>query len=264
MENFIDAYRELADYKWKDGFVCENCKGTKYTNGKYPFSRRCSNYKCRKDHSPTANTAFDKLRMPLYIALDIVDIVLNSDKRLKVDDIVAIIEKNRKIKADRRAVWNFCQRIYSSMSGTAIMLDMEVTFYTFLFQQSRILGIIGFYNRKKIYRAVILNTHKENAYRQIREIVKKWVEPGSRISLFDFGKYKVIRRPAILHLVDVSISLGKDYSEAETELQIMEKYFGGTNSDVDFLKRHLNYYVFNRNQGTRSTLMQKLINPAGE
>ncbi len=61
------CYEYLSIAKWtNDSFLCKKCGYDKYCNEKKPYSRRC--LKCKYDESPTAGTAFDKVKFSLHIA----------------------------------------------------------------------------------------------------------------------------------------------------------------------------------------------------
>jgi hypothetical protein len=53
-----------------NNFTCKKCGFEKYCKGKKPFSRRC--LLCKYYESPTAGTAFDKVKFRLHLAFHIV------------------------------------------------------------------------------------------------------------------------------------------------------------------------------------------------
>jgi hypothetical protein len=65
----------LAGLKWKDGFICKKCSYKKYYLGRTPFSRKCK--ACKTEESPTVNTLFDGIKIPLQKAFYIVFCVRN-------------------------------------------------------------------------------------------------------------------------------------------------------------------------------------------
>lgn len=60
----------LAQFKWKQGFVCDKCGHTNSCKGKTEHSKRCT--RCKKEISPTAHTLFHRCRIPLKTAFKIV------------------------------------------------------------------------------------------------------------------------------------------------------------------------------------------------
>lgn len=65
----------LAGLKWEKGFICKKCRYRKYYHGRTPFSRKCR--VCKTDESPTVNTLFDGIKIPLEKAFYIVFCVRN-------------------------------------------------------------------------------------------------------------------------------------------------------------------------------------------
>ncbi len=66
----------LANIKWQSGFRCSKCHHTNYSEGRSPYSRRCS--KCGYDESVTAYTLLQNTRLPINKAFYIIFLVYNS------------------------------------------------------------------------------------------------------------------------------------------------------------------------------------------
>ncbi|MBC7720997.1 MAG: transposase [Pedobacter sp.] len=67
----LELLEKIADIKWKNGYACKKCANTTYYERKSkPFARMCSN--CKHIESPTANTALDKIRFPISVAISII------------------------------------------------------------------------------------------------------------------------------------------------------------------------------------------------
>lgn len=67
----------LAGLKWKDGFTCHKCGFQHSSEGRKPFSRRCS--KCKTIESATSHTIFHHCRLPLNIAFKMVYTICNTE-----------------------------------------------------------------------------------------------------------------------------------------------------------------------------------------
>ncbi len=65
----------LAEFKWKEGFVCRKCGHTNYCKGKKPYSRRCT--RCKKEESAMANTIFHRCKIPMTKAFEMAFMVCN-------------------------------------------------------------------------------------------------------------------------------------------------------------------------------------------
>lgn len=66
----------IADIKWQSDYACHRCRHTKYSNGKSPYSRRCS--KCGYDESVTAFTILQGTRLPINKAFYMIFLVYSS------------------------------------------------------------------------------------------------------------------------------------------------------------------------------------------
>ena len=66
----------LAASKWKDGFICHKCGGTRYGKGKGQYSRRCTS--CKTEESATAHTIFHHCKMDLPVAFEIAYMVCST------------------------------------------------------------------------------------------------------------------------------------------------------------------------------------------
>ncbi len=66
----------LAELKWNDGFICRKCGNKNSSDGKKPFSKRCT--KCKTEESATSHTIFHHCRLPLNIAFKMVYAICNA------------------------------------------------------------------------------------------------------------------------------------------------------------------------------------------
>ncbi len=68
----------LAKQKWTRDYECLKCENHSYSEGNIPLSRRCS--KCGYQESPTTNTIFHGIKIPLEKAFYILYETLNQDQ----------------------------------------------------------------------------------------------------------------------------------------------------------------------------------------
>lgn len=119
-QNDMVCYEYLSKAKWDNGsYVCKKCGYDKYCIGKKPFSRRC--LRCKYDESPTAGTAFDKVKFPLLIAFHILFKVCVRKKGLST------LELSREFGLRQKTCWAFKWKIQQAMrSGGQYQLTGEV------------------------------------------------------------------------------------------------------------------------------------------
>ncbi|PQJ09603.1 hypothetical protein CJD36_016825 [Flavipsychrobacter stenotrophus] len=69
--------KNLDSYKWDEQFRCLKCGNKTYIKGDEPFSRRCSNSKCKRDVSLKKYTAFEGVRFPIEKAIGILEYIID-------------------------------------------------------------------------------------------------------------------------------------------------------------------------------------------
>jgi len=105
------CYEYLSKAKWAgDDFKCRKCGHDKFCNGKKPFSRRC--LRCKYDESPTAGTAFDKVKFPLLLAFHILFKICVRKKGLST------LELSREFGLRQKTCWSFKWKIQQVMRSS--------------------------------------------------------------------------------------------------------------------------------------------------
>ena len=105
------CYEYLSIAKWhSSGFICRKCGHNKYCIGKRPFSRRC--LRCKYDESPTAGTAFDKLKFSIHIAFHIL-FKLSSRKKG-----ISTVELSKEFSLRQKTCWAFKWKIQQAMQSS--------------------------------------------------------------------------------------------------------------------------------------------------
>ncbi|MFN8439104.1 MAG: 7TM diverse intracellular signaling domain-containing protein [Cytophagales bacterium] len=93
----------LADLKWKNGYKCSKCENQKFSEGKAPFSRRCS--KCNYEESALLNTIFSRVKFPLTKAFYMLFLYISSKEKLTSTNLSNIL------KLRQKTCWSFLQKI---------------------------------------------------------------------------------------------------------------------------------------------------------
>jgi len=105
------CYEYLSIAKWNSiGYICKKCGHDKYYQGKRPFSRRC--IKCKYDESPTAGTAFDKLKFSIHLAFHIMFKVSSRKKG------ISTLELSREFGLRQKTCWAFKWKIQQAMQSS--------------------------------------------------------------------------------------------------------------------------------------------------
>ena len=79
----------LADVKWQNGYACPRCGHTNYSEGRSPYSRRCT--KCGYDESVTAYTLLQNTRLPINKAFYMIFLVYASKGSISSHKLSAIL-----------------------------------------------------------------------------------------------------------------------------------------------------------------------------
>ncbi len=99
----------LADLKWENGFKCKKCGHTKYSLRK-DLTRTCTF--CHRDESPTASTAFHKVKFGIRKAFFITFEMVNSTKSLSASQVA------KRYEISRKSAWMFMHKIRKVMESS--------------------------------------------------------------------------------------------------------------------------------------------------
>lgn len=101
----------LSGIKWKKGYKCRKCKNTNYSEGRAPFSRRCT--KCGYEESVTAFTIFHRNRLPITKAFYMVFLVSTHKKDISSEEL------SRKLDLRQKSCWTFKQKIVQAIKDSS-------------------------------------------------------------------------------------------------------------------------------------------------
>jgi hypothetical protein len=79
----------LAEIKWHTGYACSKCGHTNFSEGRSPYSRRCT--KCGYDESVTAYTLLQNTRLPINKAFYMIFLVYSSKGNISSHKLSAIL-----------------------------------------------------------------------------------------------------------------------------------------------------------------------------
>lgn len=122
----LPAFKEISRYKWRNGFACRLCGGTKYYEGTAPYSRKCQNIKCKKEESATANTVFERLRIPIDAGLSLVKILSRQQSYMTIEELTDKLYKRTSFKIKPKAIWELMYKVYDRMEVHGVIFDKDV------------------------------------------------------------------------------------------------------------------------------------------
>jgi len=79
----------LSDIKWRHGYACMRCGHNNYSEGRTPYSRRCT--KCGYDESVTAYTLLQNTRLPINKAFYMIFLVYASKGNISSHKLSSIL-----------------------------------------------------------------------------------------------------------------------------------------------------------------------------
>lgn len=97
----------LADIKWKHGFACVRCTHANYSEGRAPFSRRCT--RCGYEESATAYTLLQNTRLPITKTFYMIFLVYNSKGNISSHKLSSIL------KIRQSTCWAYSAKIRRAM-----------------------------------------------------------------------------------------------------------------------------------------------------
>ena len=97
----------LAEIKWQDEFYCRKCNHVHYSEGRSPYSRRCS--KCGYDESVTAYTLLQNTRLPINKAFYLIFLVYSSKGSISSHKLAEILSIRQS------TCWSYSAKIKKAM-----------------------------------------------------------------------------------------------------------------------------------------------------
>ena len=152
-QEVADAYGIIASYRWDELFVCSNCNGESFFEGKLPYSRRC--LKCKKDTSPTAGTIFHGVRFPLNIALYIIKRLVESPYKPTSQELVNDVWRDFKQKIRDKTVWSFLIKLFNAMEIPEFEFSSFRSFDLYSLGDKSILSACGYVKGNPRYYALV-------------------------------------------------------------------------------------------------------------
>jgi hypothetical protein len=101
------CYKFLAELKWKNGYSCIRCHHDTYSNGRAPYSRRCT--KCSYEESAMHNTIFENNRIPINKAFYIVYLIYSSKGTISSHQL------SQKLGIRQSTCWSYAIRIKKAL-----------------------------------------------------------------------------------------------------------------------------------------------------
>ena len=99
--------RFMAEIKWQTEFFCRKCTHHHYSEGRSPYSRRCS--KCGYDESVTAYTMLQNTRLPINKAFYLIFLVYSSKGNISSHKLAEILSIRQS------TCWSYSTKVKKAM-----------------------------------------------------------------------------------------------------------------------------------------------------
>lgn len=269
IQEFVDVFKtdkECYDYltkiRWPKGFVCPNCKHTKYTHHSRYLTYRCS--KCLKEVTVTSNTVFHKRHLPIRMWFFAIWFMVSQKSG------ISALGLSREIGIKRQKTgWNLLKTIRASMSQEGReklsgIVEIDEVFIGGIYKGIRGRGALG----KTIVLVAVEDKGKPKIGRirmcviedatsaNLLKAIQSMVEEGSTIHTDEFKSYAMLSKHNYKHE-----AIKKEDSKDNTPLvhrvaALLKRWLLGTHQGgvhLNNLQSYLDEYVFRFNRRTSSS-----------
>ena len=247
-----DCELYLANIKWKDGFVCKECKHTHSCAGKASHSHQCTS--CRYVESPTAQTLFHQVKFSLLKAFYIVYFVSTNKKG------ITSTELSRKLALRQKTCWSFKRKTMKAMKSSRKHLitgKAEVDETVFGGQETGVKGrqnkrkklvVIGIEKKKKgvsrLYARVIDKANAKN----LGDFMKDHIEPDTKITTDKWNGYSPLKKEFKNLKQIYSGEKGGNFPELHRVIMNLKGWLRGNHHSVKDLQDYLDEYCYRFNR----------------
>lgn len=105
------CFKFISSIKWQNGFWCKRCNHSNYSEGRSPYSRRCS--RCGYEESATAYTLLQNTRLPINKAFYMIFLVYSSNGRISSHKLSEILQIRQS------TCWQYSSKIKKAMREKA-------------------------------------------------------------------------------------------------------------------------------------------------
>lgn len=261
-----DCLKYLSDMKWANGYSCKVCGFDQYKKGRTSYHKRCKG--CLYDESPTANTLFHDLRIPMIKAFFMLFRLTTKKKGMSTMELAG------EVGVQQKTAWLFKRKVQVAMkNASSAKLSGNVEVDEFLVGGRQPKG----YGRKATNKkAAIIAIEKldegkvGNLYiRPIEDFkadtlkftILEGVDAQASIKTDEFISYETIAKD--LNISRVKSDKGKNFIELHQQILLFKMWLRGIHHKCSTKHYHAycdeyNFRFNNRNQ--RKTIFSRLLN----
>lgn len=255
----------LSKMKWANGFKCRRCDHVKYCAGERPFDRQCTS--CNYTESPTAHTAFHKVKFPLLKAFWIVYYLSSTKKGMSSTEL------SRKLELRQKTCWLFKRKVMQTMKSSGLhpmVGTVEVDEAVVGGQEENVRGrannkkrlVVFAIERKgkgvsRMYGKVIPSAHAKN----LGGFMKRTIDAQANVRTDGWTGYAPLKKEFKNLRQEKSQPKGSNFKEMHRIIMGFKGWLRGVHHHAVHLQAYIDEYCFRFNRSfMKEGVFENLLN----
>ncbi len=258
----------LAELKWQSGFKCKKCGHTKYSL-RQDLTRTCTY--CHRDESPTASTAFHKVKFGLRKAFFITFEMVNSTKSLSASQVA------KRYEISRKTAWLFMHKIrklMESRNDTPMEGLVQVDEFTiggkerekqgrsYDGKKKKIVGAVELTPEKKIKRVYAIRINDYSS-KSLKRLFEKYISSKAKVETDGWKGYRPLNNK--WNINQQLSNGGRNMPQIHIVIHQIKSWIRTIYSWVhpEHIEKYLNEFSFRINRSLfKDTIFNKIIERA--
>ena len=255
----------LSKMKWANGFKCRRCDQGKYCAGERLFDRQCTS--CNYTESPTAHTAFHKVKFPLLKAFWIVYYLSSTKKGMSSTEL------SRKLELRQKTCWLFKRKVMQTMKSSGLhpmVGTVEVDEAVVGGQEENVRGrannkkrlVVFAIERKgkgvsRMYGKVIPSAHAKN----LGGFMKRTIDAQANVRTDGWTGYAPLKKEFKNLRQEKSQPKGSNFKEMHRIIMGFKGWLRGVHHHAVHLQAYIDEYCFRFNRSfMKEGVFENLLN----
>ena len=255
----------LSDIKWEGGYTCRKCGHKKHTQ-RPDFTKTC-NF-CRHNESPSAHTAFHKVKFGLRKAFFITFEMVNSTKSLSASQVA------KRYSINRNTAWLFMHKVRKAMASTGnYPMDGDVQIDEFTIggkekdkpgrsydtKKKKIVGAVELSENGGIKRVYALRIDDYSA-KSLERIFEKHISKEARVKTDNWKGYRPLMND--YNISQSKSNKGASMPEIHIAIHLIKSWLRTVYSwvHIGHVEKYLDEFSFRINRSVyKETIFDKII-----
>ncbi len=255
----------LSKMRWANGFKCRRCDHGKYCAGERLFDRQCTS--CNYTESPTAHTAFHKVKFSLLKAFWIVYYLSSTKKGMSSTEL------SRKLELRQKTCWLFKRKVMQTMKSSGLhpmVGTVEVDEAVVGGQEENVRGrannkkrlVVFAIERKgkgvsRMYGKVIPSAHAKN----LGGFMKRTIDAQANVRTDGWTGYAPLKKEFKNLRQEKSQPKGSNFKEMHRIIMGFKGWLRGVHHHAVHLQAYIDEYCFRFNRSfMKEGVFENLLN----